>query len=173
MYEECVVGIYKDIEKAEAAVGLLDQSEFPTNQVSVVKARLHEDPNLAAELAQNDDALRDAAIGAGLGGILGVLTGTAVASLGGFGTIFFVGPVSALVGGSLTGAFFGAIGGCGVHTHSIKHYEQVIKENSVLVIAHGDPVALTHAKRALQASDVVEVHLHAKTGDDSPECQAT
>lgn len=172
MADECVVGVHENAAKAEAAVRQLDESEFPTSQVSLVKASFDFDPKLLEELQWGDDALRDAAIGAGLGGVIGVLAGTSVAGLAGFGPIFFVGPLSAMVGGSLTGAFFGTIAGCGVHNHGAEHYEQLVKENKVLVVAHGDPLKLVDAENALRASDFLELHVLAKTGDDAGKCRA-
>ena len=58
---------------------LLGRADLPTERVSLVTTRLMERPELVEELKMGDDSLHDAAIGAGLGGVVGVLGGLAVA----------------------------------------------------------------------------------------------
>ncbi len=69
MYDECVVAVYENVEQARLAVHILNQSDFPTKQVSLVAAHLENQPELETELNYGDDSLRDAFIGAGFGGV--------------------------------------------------------------------------------------------------------
>ena len=64
---------------------------------------------------------------------------------------------------AVTGAFLGSLAGWGVHHEHIRHYEQLVKDGKVLVIAHGDPLELAEADRILKGTDAAEVHVHAKT----------
>jgi len=166
MAEECIAAVYDSVHKAQEAVHILDRAEFPSDQISLVTTGLKEQPELVQELEMGDDSLRDAAIGGGLGTVVGMLAGLGCVVVSGVG-IFLVGPLAAV--GGITGAFLGGIAGWGVHTEHIHHYEKLVKQGKVLVIAHGDPLELVQAERILAETDVSELHVHAKTGDDSPE----
>jgi len=118
-----------------------------------------------------DDSARDAAVGAGLGAVVGLLTGTAVTLVAGLGAVFVAGPIGAGLLGGVTGAFLSALGGWGVHDERVKHYEQLVKEGSALVIVHGNPLQLVHAHRVLDETAPVELHTYAKTSSEAPEVQ--
>ena len=68
MYDECVVAVYADIAQARLALHILNRSDIPTQQVSLVAAHLEDHPELKAKLNYGDDSLRKAFVGAGLGG---------------------------------------------------------------------------------------------------------
>ena len=168
MYEECVVGVYDSLDKAELALRILRRGDFPSEQASLVASRLADHPELARELEMGDDSIRDAAIGAGLGGLVGVLAGLgAVASAG--GPVFIFGPVAAGLTAATVGAFLGSMAGWGVHQQDIQHYEQCIARGKTLVVANGSPLELVDAKRILQETDAIEVRVHARTSSEAPE----
>lgn len=168
MNEECVVGVYDSLDKAEQAVWILRRGEFPQQQVSLVSSALTEKPELARELEMGDDSLRDAAVGAGLGGVVGVLAGMGAVAISGIGAVFMFGPVAAALTGATVGAFLGGLAGWGVHRRDIEHYEECIKRGSVLVVANGSPLELVDAKRILQETDAVKVRVHARTSSEAP-----
>jgi hypothetical protein len=169
MSDECVAAVYDSLEKAEQAVHILRRADFPAEQISLAVSRLEENPKLVEELEMGDDSPRDAAIGAGLGGLLGVLGGISMVFAFGLGAVFLLGPIGVGLLGSAVGAFLGAMSGWGVHEKQIRHYEQCVKEGKVVVIAHGSPVELDHASRILKETDVAELHVHARNSSDSGE----
>jgi hypothetical protein len=59
--------------------------------------------------------------------------------------------------------------GWGVHRHRLEEYEQAIQEGKILVIVHGDPETVSQSEPVLQETQAKEIHMHARTGDDSPE----
>jgi len=168
MTDSCVVGVYDVVEKAQQAVHILDRADYPTKHVSLIVSDLKGRPE-QEELRLGDDSARDAVVGAGLGGLVGVLVGTAVVSVAGVGAVFFLGPVAGAVMGTMAGAFLGALSGWGVHREHIHHYEQLVKAGKVLVIVHGNPAALDEAEHILRETDVLEVHEHASSSDDARE----
>ena len=169
MHEECVVGVYNSLKKAEQAVRILQCGDFPSRQVSLVAAGPLDALELGQELVLEDDAARDAAIGAGLGSVLGVLAGIAAVTVSGVGLVFLAGPAVAALTGATVGAFLGGLAGWGVHQHHIRYYEQCVKDGGVLVIASGGPLEAAAAERILRETDVVEVRLHARTSSETPE----
>jgi uncharacterized membrane protein len=169
MNEECVVGVYDSLKKAEQAVRILQCGDFPSRQVSLVASGRAGALDLGPQLVLEDDAARDAAIGAGLGSVMGVLAGIAAVTISGAGLVFLAGPVVAALTGATVGAFLGGLAGWGVHRNHIQYYEQCVKDGSVLVIASGNPLETAAAERMLKETDVVEVRLHAKTCSEAPE----
>jgi len=169
MKEECVIGVFSDLEQADQAVHVLDRGDFPTSQVSLVAKGLKKLPESIEDFEMEDDSVQDAAIGAGLGAIVGVLVGVGAMAISGLGLVFLIGPISGGVGGAVAGAFLGGLSAAGVHKEHIKHYESLVKQGKVLVIAHGDPLELIHADRMLKELAPTELHVYAKTSSESPE----
>jgi hypothetical protein len=169
MNEECVVGVYNSLQQAEQAVRILRRADFRTEQISVVASNLPANPALVKELRLGDDSVRDAAIGAGLGGILGLLAGIGLAAIPVAGLIvFLVGPIGGAATGTIVGGLIGSMVGWGVHKDHIEHYEQLVRDGKALVTLNGTPLELVHGERILRETDVIEVNLHAKTGSDAP-----
>ncbi len=113
MYDECVVAVYEDVEQARLAVHILNRSDFPTQRISLVAAHLEDHPELETELNFGDDSLRDAFIGGGLGGLLGMLAGASVVALAGGGVALFAGPLAGLATGAVVGSLLGGMEGWG------------------------------------------------------------
>ncbi len=170
MYEECVVGVYDSLAHAEEAVRILHRADFPGRQISLVASHMPTKPELAAELKMGDDSVRDAAIGAGLGGVVGILAGIGAMVVAGAGiVVFLAGPIGVGALGTVVGAFLGGMSGWGVHHEHIQHYEELVKQGKVLVIANGNPLDLVHAERVLKETNVVEVNLHSRTSSEAAE----
>ncbi len=113
MSNECAVGVFETIEHAKAAVHILDRAGFAADHISVVTRHIDTSSDVGKELNLSDDSLRDAAIGATLGGVLGVLGDAAIYLIAGVGAVVVSGP---LVGAmAIVGAFLGAMEGWGIH----------------------------------------------------------
>jgi hypothetical protein len=164
---QCVVGVFDTVLQAEAAVRDLQQAGFTMDQISLVTRHIDEQSDVGKELNYGDDSLRDAAIGATLGGLMGVVSDAAIIMMAGVGTIIATGPI--LVAGVVAGAFLGALAGWGVHSANIRKYESLVQEGKVLVVVDGDPEQVADADRLLRRTEASEVHLHSKSSDDAPE----
>jgi hypothetical protein len=169
MVDECVVAVYSTLDKAHEAVRRLTDSGFPAAQVSLVTLGLKDKPEVIEELGLRDDSMYDAAVVAGLGGVLGVLGGLSVMVLSGLGAVFLVGPVGGGIVGGMAGAYIGAMAGWGVHEHQIDRYQRLVESGHALVIANGDPLQLVQAHRSLAETGPSEIHTYARTGDELPE----
>src|SRR5262249_22343938 len=113
--DECVVAVFDSIEGAEIAVRILKRGGFRTDRVSIVASNLKAHPQVVEELKLGDDSVRDAAIGAGLGGILGLLAGIGLAVIPVAGVIvFLIGPIGGAATGSIVGGLVGSMLGWGV-----------------------------------------------------------
>jgi len=166
MSDECVVAVYKKLDDARKAVRELSEGGFPTPQISLVTAGLKDHPDIVEELQFKDDSMHDAAVLAGLGGIAGALAGLSVIVASGLGVVFLVGPIGGAIAGAVTGGFMGAMGGWGVHDHQIQHYERLIAEGHVLVVANGAPLDLARAHRVLEWTNTEELHTYARSDDE-------
>jgi hypothetical protein len=169
MIDECVVAVFATLDKARDAVHHVTESGFPASQVSLVTVGLKDKPEAIEELKLGDDSLSDAAAAAGLGSVVGVLSGLAVMALSGLGAVFLVGPVGGGIVGGLTGGYIGAMAGWGVHEHQIARYQRLVEQGKVMVIANGNPLELAHAYRLLQEAEPSEIHTYARMGDEAPE----
>jgi hypothetical protein len=169
VYDECVVAVYDGVEQARLAVHILNRSDFPTQHVSMVTAHLEDERELEAELNYGDDSIRDAFVGAGLGSVCGMLTGTSLVALVGGGFALFAGPLAGLATGAVVGGLLGGMGGSGVHKRHLPHYEKLVNQGHPLVIARGTPLEVAEAHRLLKQTAFKELHFHTKTDDDAPE----
>ena len=169
MAEECVVAVYDDIVGANAAIGELIADGFPKNSISLVTGSLKSEPAAVKRaLELGDEAEKDAAIGAGIGGLIGLLGGATVMTLAGSGVVI-AGPLGALTG-VVVGGVLGAIRGWSVHKDHIPGYEAQIKSGKVLVLFHtSDPRQLAAADKVLRTTSPHHVRMHSAVDDaDDP-----
>jgi hypothetical protein len=166
MADECVIAVYRTLETAEKAIRQLKAGGLPTSQISLASVGLRQSPELLEDLKLHDDSMYDAAMAAGLGALVGVLSGLAVMVLSGLGAVFLMGPLGGGIVGGVTGGYLGAILGWGVHKHDLLRYDRLLKEGNVIVVANGNPLELANAHRVLEKTDAAELHTYAKAGDE-------
>ncbi len=166
---ESVVAVYGSLAQAEQAVHVLRRAGFPIENVSLIAPGLPGGLEFAEGLRIGDDSVRDAAIGAGLGGVLGLLAGIGFLTMSGLGVVFVAGSLAMGLTGMTVGAFLGSFVGWGIHEDHARHYERCVKNGMALVIANGNPLEMVHVDRILKETDATEVHLHASASDDSAE----
>ncbi len=164
---DCVVAVYESSEKAKIAVHDLGSVGFGADHVSVIQRHFDPDAKSAEEMSLGDDSLHDAAIGGAVGGAVGA-AGAATLMATGIGVVLMTGPLVALTG-AIVGAFLGAMRGWGVREQNLKQYEQQVEEGKTLVVVTGDPTEVARAEQLLRLTPASDVHLHARTGDDSRE----
>lgn len=169
MSQECVVAVYESFAQARDAVQALEKARFPSDQVSFVTHSV-ENEVPGEDLPQyGDKARRNAAKGAGMGGLLGTLLGTPLVTVTGIGAILIAGPVAMGLTGAIVGGFLGAMSGWGVSAGHVRRYEEKVKEGALLVIVNGAPQDVARAEKILQQSEAEAVHLHARTSADTVE----
>lgn len=127
---------------------------------------LRDKPAVVKELELCDDSMHDAAVSAGLGGVIGTLTGLGVMVVSGLGVLFFVGPLYGAVIGGIAGGFIGAMSGTGIHTQQLHRYERLLHEGNTLIVVSGDPLQLAQAHHVLEETHPSELHTYSKSAGD-------
>lgn len=166
--ENSVVGIYKNMADAEAAVRSLDKGGFPMKQISIVGQDLQSEKVVHGFITAGDIAKGGAGTGAWVGGLFGLLIGAAFIWVPGFGPLMVAGPFAAallggvegVVAGAAGGGLLGALIGWGVSKQHIIKYEESIKSGDYLVIAHGSQDEVARARNILSESNAIEVTAH-------------
>ena len=152
-----VVAIYPSHTAAEAAIKELQQSGFNMQKLSIVGRDYHTDEHVVGYYNTGDRMKRWGKTGAFWGGFWGLLFGSAFFWVPGFGQILVAGPLVGWIVGALEGAAvvggLSAMGaglyGLGIPKDSVLQYETAIKTDKFVLIAHGTPDEISHAKEIL------------------------
>ncbi|MFN3148492.1 hypothetical protein [Bremerella sp.] len=169
MSRHCTVAIYDDFTAAQEAVHQLDESNFPSQQVSLVANSVHQDLQSTNILQYGDESDRDAVFGAGVGGLLGFFMAAPLLTIPGFGLMLIAGPITAGITGAIVGGFLGSMIGWGVHEDHVAEYEDEVRQGAFLVVANGDPFEVDYAKQVLDQTNARSVTNHVRESADSVE----
>ncbi|MCL4249809.1 MAG: DUF1269 domain-containing protein [Anaerolineae bacterium] len=169
MMTKSAVGVYSQVEDAEAAIGKLNSGGFPINQVSIVAHDLESEKQVHGFVTAGDIAKEGASTGAWVGGLFGLLVGAAFVWVPGFGPLLVAGPFAAallggiegVVAGAAGGGLLGALFGWGISKQHILKYEEVVKGGKYLVIANGTEEQVKKAHEILGQTNTDELNLHA------------
>jgi hypothetical protein len=170
MSDQSVVGIYPTMDAAEKAVNALDKANYPIGQVSVVTKDISSEKQVHGYVTACDVSKQGAKTGAWVGGIFGLLMGSALLWLPGVGPVVVVGSLAAALLGGVEGAVAGsALGGIlsglaawGISKQHILKYEEVVKGGKFLVVAHGSAVEVQRANEILSGTKPSELTVHAE-----------
>ena len=152
-----IVAIYATHVAVEAAVKELQQAGFDMKKLSIVGRDSHTDEHVVGYYNTGDRMKSWGKTGAFWGGIWGLLFGSAFFFVPGIGPLVMAGPlVSTIIGGlegavvvgGLSAAGAGLVG-LGIPKDSVLQYETALKTDKFLLIAHGTPGEIAHAKDIL------------------------
>ncbi len=169
MSRHCTVAIFDDFTAAQEAVRKLDDSKFPSDQVSLVANSVHQDLQSTNALQYGDESDKDAVFGAGVGGLLGFFMAAPLLTIPGFGLMLIAGPITAGLTGAIVGGFLGSMMGWGVHEDHVAEYENEVRQGAFLVVANGDPMEIDYAKQVLDQTGARSVTMHVRESADSVE----
>ena len=155
--KSAVVAIYETHIEAELAVSELQRSGFDMQKLSIVGKDYQMEEEVVGYYNAGDRMKAWGKTGAFWGGIWGLLFGSAFFFIPGIGPLLAAGPIvggiiavlesAALVGGlSVLGA---GLYSMGIPQDSIIEYETQLKVGKFVVIAHGAPDEVSHAKATL------------------------
>jgi len=177
MAEHSVVAVYRTLGEAEAAVRALHDGGFPIQQVSLVAQQLHDERRVHGYITAGDVAAKAATAGAWVGGVFGMLAGSAFVWVPGFGWLVVAGSLTALLAGAvgsvLLGGVEGAVAGAavcgllgwlvglGISREHIPRYEEAIQAGKVMVVAHGPEDAVEKARAILAGMNPEQLDTHA------------
>lgn len=138
MATKTLVTTFRDVHEAEAAVHALHEAGFARDDLGWI-TRTNQDRTVASGSATStaEAALEGIGLGAGLGGIAGLLIGLSAVFVPGVGPVLVAGPlVSALTGatvGAAAGGLVDALVNVGVPTGEAQHYAERLRRGAAIV----------------------------------------
>jgi hypothetical protein len=166
MYGQSAVAVFDSLTAAQGALLVLKHSGISSEQISLVAKHVDASGPEEEALDMGDSAASDAAKGAGLGGLVGLLAGAPLLTIPGVGLILVAGPIATALTGAIVGGFLGSLEGWGVHSDRIEDYEAKVRAGEVLVIVSGPPRDVAQAVRLLQTTPATSVEMHAESPSD-------
>jgi len=162
--DRAVIAVFDDLDGAQDAVERLAAVGFPIDRISIIGEDLQSQIRVNRMVTTGDIAGLSAANGAWVGGMFGLLAGTALLFVPGAGPLIVLGLLAAVAVGAVEGALIG--GGVGAvlgHFVSKKHipkYEGLVQAGSYLVVAHGGEDEVARAQQILSDSGSTDVQRH-------------
>jgi hypothetical protein len=167
--QDSVIGIYPDFATAQAGIQKLHDEGFGSLQISLVGRDPAASPEVRDAAQYGDETETGALAGATVGGSLGALAGVTALTVTGIGPVIAAGAIATGITGAIVGTLIGAFQGWGIHEDHLQNYEDMIKAGRCLVVVQGDAVQVAKAYGTLNTTDALEVQMHARMSDDSPE----
>jgi len=147
------VAIYDNHQNALAAIKILTDSEFPVDKISIVgKGDIVEDHFKIHDSGEYTQ--KGLAVGAVIGGILGVLTGLSFFALPGLGVLFasgaLIGGTGGVAMGAAGGGIFSTLLSLGISKSGVLSYKTHLENGKFLVICHGTQEEIDNAKLIIE-----------------------
>jgi hypothetical protein len=169
--ENIVVAVFDSHELAENAVRTLASSGFAMDQLTIVGKGYHTDEKVVGFYNIGDRIKLWGKNGAFWGALWGLFVGGVFMTLPLVGSIVVLGHLSAMLLGAAEGALVvggvsalaGALVSIGIPKDSVIRYEQAVKADNFLVLAHGTPDEVSRAKDILKATSPTELTVHEGT----------
>ena len=163
-----VVAIYDSHTEAENAVKELQKSGFDMKKLSIIGKDYHAEEHVVGYYNTGERVKYWGKLGAFWGGFWGLLFGSALFLVPGFGPLVVGGPLVSWIIGALEGAVLigglSAVGAAlysiGIPKDSIVKYETSLKSNKFLLVAHGSAEEVRKAHDILRVSTATETNIH-------------
>jgi hypothetical protein len=140
-------------------------TDFPDNPGGVNPDSPVADEAAATEqmaMEMGEERIGSAVVGAGLGGVAGLLVGLAALAVPGVGPILAAGPIAVALGGMLAGGaaggIIGALATAGVPEEYARQYAASIQKGSTLISVNTDDIGRDAVERVLIANGGKDVH---------------
>jgi hypothetical protein len=163
-----IVVVYGSHNAAEAAVKELQKSGFDIKKLSILGKEYHTEEHVVGYYNAGDRMKYWGKMGAFWGGLWGLLVGAAFFVIPGIGPVLIAGPLAAWVVGALEGAV--AVGGLsvlgaglysiGIPKDSIIRYEEALKADKFVLVAHGTSDEVMKARDILKGTKPEESNVH-------------
>ena len=171
--ENALVAVYNNHAEAEEAVQVLQRAGFNMKKLSIVGKDYHTEEHVVGYYNTGDRMKYWGKMGAFWGGIWGWLFGAAFFMIPGLGPILVAGPLVGWIVAALEGAVvvggLSAVGAgiysIGIPKDSVLQYEEALKSDKFLLLAHGTASEVAKARDILQTTNPMEMATHAKHGE--------
>ena len=162
--DRAVIAVFNDLESVQRAIVKLADDGFPIDRISIIGKDLQSEFRVNGFVTMGDIARPSAATGAWIGGLFGLLSGTALLFMPGAGPLIVLGSLaSAAVGaaeGALVGGAVGAVLGHFVAREKLPKYERLVATGKYLVVVHGMEDDVERARRILLEHGSTDVERH-------------
>ena len=163
-----VVAMFNTHTEAEEAVKELQKGGFDMKKLSIVGKDYHSEEHVVGYYNTGDRIKYWGGLGAFWGGLWGLLLGSAVFFIPGFGPVVIAGPMIAWITGALEGALVvgglsvigAALYSIGIPKDSILRYEESLKANKFVLVFHGGNEEVEKACAILKTSKATETNVH-------------
>ena len=169
--ENVVVAVFSSHAKAESAIRTLGQSAFPLKQLTIVGKGYHTDEKVIGFYNIGDRIKLWGKYGVFWGGLWGLFAGGLFMTIPLLGPVVVLGHLAAMLIGAAEGALVvggvsaltGALVSVGIPKDSVVRYEEAVKADQFLVMAHGSPDQIRQAQTILHAASPMQMNLHEGT----------
>ena len=169
--ENVAVAVFDSHTKAERAVTTLGRSGFPLSQLTIVGKGYHTDEKVIGFYNIGDRIKLWGRNGAFWGGLWGLFAGGLFMTIPLLGPVVVLGHLAAMLIGAAEGALVvgglsalsGALVSVGIPKDSVVRYEEAVKADQFLVMAHGTPDQIRQAQTILHAASPTALHIHEGT----------
>jgi hypothetical protein len=172
---DTVVAVFTRHEDAEAAVRKLSSSGLDMTHFSIIGKGFHSEEKVVGFYNIGDRIKFWGKNGAFWGGIWSLFFGGVFVTLPLIGSVMVLGHLASIVVAAIEGALvFGglsalgaALFSIGIPKDSVIEYEQAVKTDGYLVVAHGSGEEMMRSKAILALSNPTSVDLHEKVKDQT------
>jgi hypothetical protein len=162
--DRAVIAVFDDLEAVQRAIAKLADEGFPIDRISIIGKDLQSELRVNGFVTMGDIARPSAATGAWVGGLFGLLSGTALLFVPGAGPLIVLGPLAAgalgAAQGALLGGAVGAVLGHFVAKEKLPKYERLVATGSYLVVIYGMEDEVERARRILLDNGSTDVERH-------------
>jgi uncharacterized membrane protein len=163
-----VVAIYDTHEQAASAIKELQEAGVDMKSLSIAARNTHTDEHVIGYYNAGDRMKYWGKVGAFWGGFWGLLFGSALFVIPGFGPILVGGPLVAWIIAGLEGA--AVVGGVsavgaglvsiGIPKDSVLKYEIALKTDKFMLVVHGTPDAVAKAREIIGGTEHSSCTVH-------------
>lgn len=161
---QLITGLFNTRMTAENAIAQLKQRGYTSEEISIIMKEAQEARELSEATETHAQETSTAAIGGGVGALLGGLLAISTVAIPGIGLIA-AGALAALFvgGGGVTGSAVGWMVGAGIPEDVAPHYERGLHEGGIVLAVAAHPGDEANVQRILDENTTV----HSSPGDAS------
>jgi hypothetical protein len=160
--KQTVIGVFESRQQAETAVNQLYQQGFTHEEISIMAKKSEGDGHhsVANDSYRDDTIVDGAATGGTIGGFGGLLAAVGALAIPGFGPIIALGPIAAIISGTVAGGVAGGLIDYGIPAERSKVYETHIHEGKVLAIVRSESANVIKAINIFRGNGAKDVETH-------------
>ena len=166
-----IIAVYNTHGEAEAAIKELQEAGVDMRSLSIAAKDTYSEEHVVGYYNAGDRMKYWGKRGAFWGGLWGLLFGSAMFAIPGIGPILVAGPLVAWIVAGLEGAVVvggvSAIGAglvsIGIPKDTVLQYDIALKTDKFLLIVHGSPDQVHHAKAIIEGAQHSSYTVHGET----------